>query len=143
MDLNKYNGNVEIIAIGIEGKDAMFIINTLHYISIKINDLAIIAEMIYTPYDKRELKFPMLQVLDGVKERMCFIQYKDKKYIVSINNKDVELSSNLLQSFILSGFLKRFIITETERNYKPNILDKINNNQPIITDSNVISDDEK
>jgi hypothetical protein len=80
--------------------------------------------MVKTPHvETNQLKFVFSIVSDGIKDTNCYIQFRDCKYTATVESKIIEISENLLQSFVLSGFLKRFIDMEESRLYKPNFIE--------------------
>lgn len=130
MDSNMYRGKINIVAVGLCDEQALFVINEKNYITVDKKFVLNIAEMVKTPHtEANQLRFSFSIVLDGIKERNCYIQFRDYKYIATVETKEIEISENLLQSFVLSGFLKRFIDMEENRLYKPNFIEIYNENK--------------
>ena len=129
MESSMYNGKIKIIAIGMHEGNGLFIINNTEHVYIHKKFLLRITEMIKTPYlEKNELKFQFFHVLDGIQERNCYIRLNNGKFETTVDSDTQEICESLLQSFILCGFLKRFLIMEEARLTKPNFL-KLYNDQ--------------
>lgn len=123
MESSMYKGKITVIAIGMHEGFGLFIINSTEYIYIHKKFLSQITEMIKIPYlEKNEFKFQFHHILDGIQERNCFMRLSNGKFEATIDNKTQEICESLLQSFILAGFLKRFLMIEEARLAKPNFL---------------------
>ena len=121
----------------------LMIVDSLDYIVVNTSVILNISAMIYSTKDNNEISFTFSYIREGLEDCKAIISLKDNKYIIRIvapKQHEIVLTKDLLYSFILSAFLRRFIYVKTSES-KPlsNILEectaKLSTKSPIVKDN--------
>jgi hypothetical protein len=110
------NPLIEITAIGVDKDQGLFVINDERYIAIQVKNLELISSIINNAItDTKSLQITIFEITDSITEALCSVQIKDGKFVITMDNKEDNITEGLYDSFRLVAFLKSFLLENKKK----------------------------